>query len=81
MFLDEVHTWYDAQEVCEKNNSYPAELIDVAERDAVFNYAKGNLARGIACLVYKKCCDNNREEVNNITKIYRFTTAGIVKNK
>ena len=41
LFVDEVRTWYEAQEFCEKKNSYLAELIDVAERDAVYNYAAG----------------------------------------
>ena len=41
LFLDLGQTWYEAEEFCENKNPYLAELIDVNERNAVFNYAKG----------------------------------------
>ena len=47
LFLDLGQTWYEAEEYCENKNAYLAEVIDVNERNAVFNYAKGKYSNVI----------------------------------
>ena len=42
LFVEDNLTWYEALSSCENKNAYLAELIDTEERDAVWNYAKGN---------------------------------------
>ena len=41
LFGSESKTWFEGQEFCESKNAYLAELKESDERNAVFNYAKG----------------------------------------
>ena len=40
-FGTESLNWSEAQNLCDSKDAYLAELIDVNERDAVFNYVRG----------------------------------------
>ena len=39
--MSEGQTWFDGQEFCESKNAYLAELKESDERNALFNYSKG----------------------------------------
>ena len=41
LFGSESQTWFEGQEFCESKNAYLAEPKESDERNAVFNYAKG----------------------------------------
>ena len=44
MLVEEKLNWYQAEEYCHSKNAYLAELIEQEERDAVWNYIKGNIS-------------------------------------
>ena len=41
MLVEEKLSWHQAEEYCRSKNAYLAELIETAERDAVWNYIRG----------------------------------------
>ena len=41
MLVEERLSWHQAEEYCRSKNAYLAELIETAERDAVWNYIRG----------------------------------------
>ena len=43
MLVEERLDWYQAEEYCRSKNAYLAELIESDERDAVWNYVRGNI--------------------------------------
>ena len=58
MLVQDKLDWYQAEEYCHSKNAYLAELIEPEERDAVWNYIKGNISeyletQNIFCLVSK----------------------------
>ena len=44
MLVEEKLSWYQAEEYCRSKNAYLAELIQPEERDAVWNYVRGNIS-------------------------------------
>ena len=44
MLIQERSTWYQAEEFCQSKNAYLAELIEPEEREAAWNYVKGNFS-------------------------------------
>ena len=46
LYIQMGHSWYEALSFCESKHSYLAEVTDPEERDAVWNYAKGNISSG-----------------------------------
>ena len=44
MLIDERTSWCQAEEYCLKKNTYLAELIEPEEREAAWNYVKGNIS-------------------------------------
>ena len=44
MLVEERLNWYQAEEYCRSKNAYLAELIEPEERDAVWNYIRGNIS-------------------------------------
>ena len=44
MLVEEKLSWYQADEYCRSKNAFLTELIEPEERDAVWNYIRGNIS-------------------------------------
>ena len=52
MLVETNLNWYEAEEYCHSKNAYLAELIEPQERDAVWNYARGNIWEHLRIYLY-----------------------------